>query len=145
MVAASPIHYQDDQSSGAANTPLSGGGGGGGPGPGPGGGAGAGSASGGSVPDPDSPQQQQQQQQTQQQSRPAAATVHSPQTTQSNQPVDIHAYQPPWKGLLEYAQQAPGTPQQPDRLNSSSPRYQQLIGQVSVGVVVLLRDEVYHL
>lgn len=117
MVASSPVHYQDDHSSGATSTPLSstvgvGGGGNGG---------------GGGPADPESPQQIQQQQQRQ----PAAApTVQSP--PHSNQPLDIHAYQPPWKGLVEYAQQAPeSAAQQPDRLNAASPRYQQLIGQVS--------------
>ena len=64
--------------------------------------------------------------------RPAA--VHSPVAQQ----LDIHAYQPPWKSLLEYAhhqqqqQQQPRGATPPDRtLNPTSPRYQQLMGQVS--------------
>lgn len=54
------------------------------------------------------------------------ANVHSPNQMQ---PVDIHAYQPPWKNLIEYAHHS----QQPnqDRLNAQSPRYQRLINQVS--------------
>lgn len=56
------------------------------------------------------------------------ASVHSPANPQQPQPVDIHAYQPPWKNLIEYANHG-ATP--PDRLNTASPRYQQLIGQVS--------------
>lgn len=70
------------------------------------------------------PHQQQQQQRQQHYVQPCS--VHSPGT----QPVDIHAYQPPWKNLIDYAnQQQPGaTP--PDRLNAASPRYQQLMSQV---------------
>lgn len=114
MVASSPIQYQDEQSSGAltaANTPL--------------GGLGSGSN------DPTSPQQQQ------------SGAVQSPQSAQTapsvtsqQQSVEIHAYQPPWKGLAEYAQQQQAgqtgnSAAQQDRLNTSSPRYVQLIGQVS--------------
>lgn len=43
---------------------------------------------------------------------------------------EIHAYQPPWKSLIEYAHSQP--PGQAERLNPASPRYQQLIGQVSL-------------
>lgn len=67
-----------------------------------------------SVHSPNNPQQQQQPQ---------------PQSQPQSQPVDIHAYQPPWKNLIEYANHG-ATP--PERLNTTSPRYQQLIGQVSL-------------
>lgn len=63
------------------------------------------------------------------------APVHSP-----GGPVEIHAYQPPWKNLIEYASGAvpanPNTASQPPSdvrpVSAASPRYQQLMSQVSV-------------
>lgn len=77
---------------------------------------------------------QQQQQQQQQEEEAAGGHYGEPHSPAS---VDIHGYQPPWKNLLEYAhqhqqQQAPGSGPAEARLNPASPRYQQLMGQVSV-------------
>lgn len=123
MVASSPIHYQDDHSS-ATNTPP------------------------GNSNDPSSPQtlprqqqsatpvqspqliQQQQQRQQQQATLTTTGNTHS----SHHQAIDIHAYQPPWKSLADYAAQqtqTTATPGQLERVNTASPRYQQLIGQVS--------------
>lgn len=56
---------------------------------------------------------------------------------QANGPADIHAYQPPWENLIDYAQQQAGSATPSDmagatgQLDPASPRYQQLISQVS--------------
>lgn len=122
MVATSPVQYEDHST--VSSTP--------GPGAPPGGVACA---------EPSSPERQQYQQQPAQQHQ-QAPSVQSP--TQQ-QPVDIHAYQPPWKNLIDYAQQQQQQSQQPaptvttagagpqsDRLNAASPRYQRLMSQVSL-------------
>jgi len=90
------------------------------------------------------------QQQQQQQSSANSPTLQQQQSVQSpDSAADIHAYQPPWKTLVEYAahqrnqlattdtspahQQHRTSPNQASRqVDVSSPRYQQLIGQVSV-------------
>ena len=44
-------------------------------------------------------------------------------------PIDVQAYQPPWKSLVEFAQT-----QDPDRIDPSShSQYQQLMSHVSTG------------
>lgn len=66
---------------------------------------------------------------------------HSPLAPAQASQAEIQAYQPPWKNLIDYAQahQAGQQQQQPTdqspserSLNAASPRYQQLMGQVSV-------------
>lgn len=136
LVATSPVSYVDELSSGQQILEL----GKGGP---------IGAA------DDESPNADQNRHQQQQQQQ---YTIQSVQGSASPQQADIHAYQPPWKNLIDYAHQHPsmGAPnqqqqpqptgpanatsanttaanqsQQPDRLNTTSPRYQQLIGQVS--------------
>lgn len=78
---------------------------------------------------------------------PTRSPRAGPELQQQQQPLEVHAYQPNWKTLIDYAHQHrhqanphphphphPSAGQQttpPDRLNAASPRYQQLIGQVS--------------
>lgn len=94
-------------------------------------------------------------------------SVHSPPRVGSAAgtppQADIHAYQPPWKNLIDYAAQTgptggqatspheatplsvlPGSPaagataveaNQSAHIDASSPRYQQLMGQVSGGCI----------
>lgn len=68
--------------------------------------------------------------------QPAANSVQSP----AGQASDILAYQPPWKNLIEYAhqQQQQSAAAPPDRMSTASPRYQQLIGQVSIAPTTAL-------
>lgn len=46
---------------------------------------------------------------------------------QQQQPIEIQSYQPPWSSLIDYAHQQPT----PDSIDTNSPRYQQLMSQVS--------------
>lgn len=47
---------------------------------------------------------------------------------QQQQAMDIQSYQPPWSSLIDYAHQQPT----PDSIDTNSPRYQQLMSQVSL-------------
>lgn len=75
---------------------------------------------------------------------PHFAPVQPQPQPQSAKPLDIQAYQPPWSSLADYAQQHYASQQQqqprPDSAgaelgppipDADSPRFQQIIGQVS--------------
>lgn len=81
---------------------------------------------------PTSPQQQQQ-------AHLAGAHQGQPfplaglESPSAGQQADIQAYQPPWKSLIEYAAGSSALAGHGDtrQVNAASPRYQQLMGQVS--------------